>query len=87
MIELIDLMMQQYLLSAILNMLFDLILIWKLIILGILSKFNSSIKELHSLTYPVYLKINILYLLFLLILKKKYRLLYVISTINLFEKQ
>ena len=31
---------QQFLLGAILNMLFDLILTWKLIISGILSKFN-----------------------------------------------
>ena len=37
MIELIDFMMQQFLLGVILNMLFDLKLIQKLILLGILS--------------------------------------------------
>ena len=35
---------------------------------GILSKFNLSTRGLNSLTYPVYLKINLLSLLFLLIL-------------------
>ena len=65
MIELIDFMMQQFLLSVILNMLFDLILIWRLITLGILSKFHLSIKELHSLPYPVYLKIHLSSFLFL----------------------
>ena len=84
MIELIDFMMQQFLLSVSLNLLFDLILIWKLIILGILSKFNLSMKDLNSLTYPICLKINRLSLLFLLILKIRNRLLFVISTINLF---
>ena len=59
MIELNDVMMQQFLLGVMLNMLFDLILTQKLIILGILSKFNLSIKELNSLTYPIYLKINL----------------------------
>ena len=57
--ELIDFMMQQFLLGLILNMLSDLILTQKLIILGILSKFNLSIKEMNSLTNPVYLKINL----------------------------
>ena len=61
MLELIDFMIQQFLLSVILNMLFDLILTQKLIILCILSKFNLSIKELNSLTYPVYLKIHLFY--------------------------
>ena len=69
MIELSDFFMQQFSLGVILNMLFDLILTRKLIILGILSKFNLSIKELNSLTYPVSLKINLLPLLYLLILK------------------
>ena len=55
MIELIDFMMQQFLLGLILNMLFCYILTQKLIILGILSKFNLSIKELNSLSSPVYL--------------------------------
>ena len=59
MIELIDFMMQRFLLGAILNMLFDLILTQKLIILGILFKFNLSIKELNSLTFPVFLKMNL----------------------------
>ena len=52
MIELIDFMMRQFLLGVILNMLFDLLLTKKFIILCILSKFNLSIKELNSLTYP-----------------------------------
>ena len=47
MIELINLMMQQFILGVILNMLFDLMLTRKLIILGILSKFNLSIKDLN----------------------------------------
>ena len=41
-------------------------------------------KGLNSLTYPVYLKINLLSLLFLLILKIRNPLSFVISTINLF---
>ena len=44
MIELIDFMMQQFLLGDILNMLFDLKLTQKLIIIGISSKFDMSIK-------------------------------------------
>ena len=56
----------------------------KLIILGILSKFNLSTRGLNSLTYPVYLKINLLSLLFLLILKIRNPLSFVISIINLF---
>ena len=44
---------------VILNMLFDLILTQKLIILGILSKFSLSIKERISFIYSVYLKINL----------------------------
>ena len=57
--ELIDFMMQQFLPGVILNMLSDIILTQKLIILGILSMFNLSIKEMNSLTNPVYLKINL----------------------------
>ena len=53
MIELIDFMKQQFFLGAILNMLFGLTLTQKFIILGILSKFNLSIKELNLLIYPV----------------------------------
>ena len=60
------------------------ILTQKFIILGILSKFNLSIKGLNSLTYPVYLKINLLSLLFLRILKTRNHLLFDISAINLF---
>ena len=52
--------------------------------LGILSKFNWSTRELNSLTYTVYLKINLLSLLFLLILKIRNPLAFVISIINLF---
>ena len=59
MIEHIDFLMQQFSQGNILNMLFDLILTQKLNIFGILSKFNLSIKELNSLTYQVYLKINL----------------------------
>ena len=58
MIELIDFIMQQFLLGFILNMLFDLILTL-FIILGILLMFNLSIMEFDSLTYPVYLKMNL----------------------------
>ena len=47
-------------------------------------KFNLSTRGFHSLTYPVYLKINLLSLLFLLILKIRNPLSFVISTINLF---
>ena len=83
MIELIDFMMQQFLLGVILKMLFDLILTWKLIILGISSKLNLSIKESNLLIYPVYLKIILLSLIYLLILKIR-NLLFVISTINIF---
>ena len=56
----------------------------ELIILGILSKFNLSTRGLNSLPYPVYLKINLLTLLFLLILKIRNPLSIVISIINLF---
>ena len=59
----------------------------KLIILGILSKLNLSTRGLNWLTYPVYLKINLLFLLFLLILKIRNPLSFVISIINLFVIQ
>ena len=52
MIELIGFMMQQFLPGVTLNMLFGHILTPKLIILGILSKFNLSTRGLNSLTYP-----------------------------------
>ena len=52
--------------------------------ISILSKFNLSRRGLNLLTYPVYLKINLLSLLFLLILKIRSPLLFVISVINLF---
>ena len=58
MTELVDFIMQQVLLFVILIMLFELILTQKLIIIGILLKFNLSRKELNSLTYQVYLKIK-----------------------------
>ena len=45
--ELIDFMMQQFLLGVTLNMLYDLILTQKVIILSILSEFNLSIKKLN----------------------------------------
>ena len=47
-------------------------------ILGILSDFNLS-------TYPVYLKIHLISLLFLLILKIRNHLLFALSTTNLFR--
>ena len=84
MIELIDFMMQQFLPGVTLNMLFGKKYIQKLIILDVLLKFNLSTRGLNSLTYPVYLKINLLFLLFLLILKIRKPLSFVISIINLF---
>ena len=84
MIELIDFMMQNFLPSVTLNMLFSHIQTPKLIILDILSKLNLSTRESNSLTYPIYLKINLLSILFLLILKIKNPSSFVISTINLF---
>ena len=47
-------------------------------------KLNLSTRGLNSLTYPVYLKINLLSLLFLLILKIRNPLSFVESIINLF---
>ena len=85
MIELIDFMMQQFSLGAILCMLFDLILTQKLIMLGNISKFNLSIKELNLLNYPAFLRINLLYLLCLFSLKKRNHLLFVISKLYLFR--
>ena len=84
MIELIDFLVQQFLPGITLNMLFSHLKTLKLIILGILSNFNLSTRAFKSLTYPVYLKINLLSLLFLLILKIRNPLLFVISIINLF---
>ena len=69
MIELIDFMMQHFLPGVTLNMLFGHKKTPKLNISGILSNFNLSTRGLNSLTYPVYIKINLLSLLFLLILK------------------
>ena len=51
-------------------------------ILGILSKFNLSTWGLNSLTNLVYLNINLLSLLFLLILKIRNPLSFVISILN-----
>ena len=84
MIELIYFMMQHFLPGVSLNMLFGHIYTPKLIILSILSKFYLSTRALNSLTYPVYLKINLLSHLFLLILKIRNPLSFVISIINLF---
>ena len=50
MIELIDFMMQQFLLCVTLNMLFGYTETPKLITLGILSQFNLSTRGLNSLT-------------------------------------
>ena len=63
-------------------MLLDLLLTQRLIILGTLSKFSLTRKELNLLTYPVYLKVNLYCLLNLLILKIRNRLLCVINTIK-----
>ena len=84
MIELIDFMMQLFLPNVTLNTLFGLIFTLKIIILGILSKFNLSTRGLNSLTYQVYLKINLSSLLFLLMLKIRNSLSFVISITNLF---
>ena len=75
MIELIDFMMQHYLQEVILNMHFGLLLTGKLIIVGIILKLNLAIKELDYFTYPVYVKIYLLYLLFIHILKRMNHLL------------
>ena len=77
-------MMQLFLPGVTLNMLFGHTLTPKLIILGILSKFNLSTRGLNSLTIPIYLKINLLSLVFLLILKIRNPLSFVMSIINLF---
>ena len=56
-------------------------------VLGILSKFNLSTRGLNSLTYPVYLKINLLSLLFPMIgdsLKIRNPPSFVVRIINLF---
>ena len=74
-------MKQHFLKGVKLNMLFVLILTLKSIIL---SKHNSSTKGLNSETYPIYIKINLLSLLFSLILKIRNHLLLVINAINLF---
>ena len=54
------------------------------LILDILSKLNLSIRGLSSLIYPVYLKINLFSLLFLLILNIRNHPSFAISTINIF---
>ena len=72
-------MMQEFLLCVLLNILFDLLLTRKLILSGILSEFNLSIKELNTLTCPPPPPV---YSLFLLILKIRNRLLFVIRIIN-----
>ena len=65
MLELIGFMMQQFLPEVILKLLFNLILTWKSIIFGILSKFILSIKESNSLNLSSILKdkSNISYIL------------------------
>ena len=84
MVELINFMMQHFLLGVTLNMLFSPYIDSEIIIFDILSKFNLSTRGLNSLTYTVYLKINLLSLLFLLMFKIRNPLSFVISTINLF---
>ena len=80
MIELIDFMMQHFLPGVTQHALWPYVDM-KLIILDILSKFDLSTMGLNSLTYLVYLKINVLSLLFLLILKIKIKMLYLTSLI------
>ena len=82
MIELIILMMQHFLQGGLLNTLFGILYKLKLFTFGTLLKFNCQENDL--LTYPVYLKINMLSLLFLRILKIRNHLLSVISTIRIF---
>ena len=67
-----------------LSMIFGLTLTLKSVILGIISKFNVSTKKLNSLTYPVYLNIKLLSLLFLFILRIRKHLLFVLNTMKLF---
>ena len=76
---------QLFLLDVTLNMLFDHTLTRKLIILGTLSKYHSSIRVSISLIYLAYLEIIQLNHLFLIILKIRNRLLFVINKINLLE--
>ena len=52
--------MQHFLQGVMLNWLFSLILTRKLIIFGILSKFNLSTDGLNSLTFPVYLEKSVI---------------------------
>ena len=68
-------------------MLFDHTLIRKLIILGTLSKYHSSIRVSISSIYLAYLEIILLNHLFLIILKIGNHLLFVINIINLLEVQ
>ena len=74
-------------LDVTLNMLFDHTLIRKLIILGTLSKYHSSIRVSISSIYLAYLEIILLNHLFLIILKIGNHLLFVINIINLLEVQ
>ena len=78
---------QLFLLDVTLNMLFDHTLIRKLIILGTLSKYHSSIRVSISSIYLAYLEIILLNHLFLIILKIGNHLLFVINIINLLEVQ
>ena len=81
-------MMQHFLQGVTLYMLFALILFFKLIILGILSKYNIICQEGSiSQTCLVCLKLNLLSLPFLLILKTRNHLLFVIGTIDILVVQ
>ena len=78
---------QLFLFDVTLNMLFDHTLTRKLIILGTLSKYHSSIRVSISSIYLAYLEIVLLNHLFLIILKIRNHLLFAINIINLLEVQ
>ena len=78
---------QLFLLDVTLNMLFDHTLTRKLIILGTLTKYYSSIRVSISSIYLAYLEIILLNRLFLIILKIRNHLLFVINIINQLEVQ
>ena len=78
---------QLFLLDVTLNMLFVHRLTRKLIILGTLSKYHSSIRVSISSIYLAYLEIILLNHLFLINLKIRNHLLFAINIINLLEVQ
>ena len=87
MIENMTSIIQLFLLDVTLNMLFDHTLTRKWIILGTLSKYHSSIRVSIASIYLAYLEIILLNHLFLIILKIRNYLLFVMNIINLSEVQ